>query len=639
MFQIFIKDLFTLMRLRESGSSLLQVTIIGSVLAGLGVYLMQTTQQQNKIVKSAEAKGAYGVLKKEISEALASSETCQMTLQQYFTNPIETDMKQMDVAGIKTMYNSAPTEMYMPDQEMLNLKIKQMKLMMPDDYVADDAMRMQPADLAVFLEPARKVSSANAALGGRDIAVKIPLFMFMMNKRIMMCLSVDAQTVIDALQESCTRLGGTYNATSGICENLHGTNGLVVSEVRDYLCSVSGDSASCNTHPYAGLDCRNYKSPTPVVSDKNNWVLRGIRQDGTPDCACVPVKQCENPANHCKGIDLGTDWCFNDCGEGTKEDGVCAPCDATAWTPDPATRCSGESFTQTNGCGETRPATGTMPDNWLPKASDICEGETFTQYSSCGASPKYNVAGTKDCSCPAIPRSHTWSETIAGKTYNCTEDGGSGSTVLKHKEKLSLSTNAADENQGTSDIECNNGVLTKTEKCSSLPKTLDCQIRYGHRLDQRGPNYASNNQWAWVDNGDSDRDCKTSPGCGIQVGVSCKGDSEINVKYRYKQAGRVSPERETGWSGNNNLFKNGPWSMINDDFKFECEGGGCGVWMNVEVKDPDAKCTLTYQYHNEHFATTPASNGHWSQMVRDVGDDNCEKNSGCGIRASISCTY
>lgn len=640
MFQINVKHLFTFRSLGEKGSSLLQVILIGSVLAGLGVYLMQTTQQQNKIVKSVEAKGAYGVLKKEISEALASSQTCQMTLQQYFDSPIETDMKKMDVPGIKTMHNSVLSEMYMPDQEMFNLKIKQMKLIMPDDYVADDTMRMQTADLAVFIEPARKVSDANASYGGRDIAVKIPLFLFMLNKKIMMCLSLDAQTVIDALMESCTRLGGTYNAVSGVCENLHGTNGKVLGEVRDYLCSASGDSTKCATHPYAGLDCRDHKSPTPVVADKNNWVLRGIRPDGTPNCACIPVKECENPANHCKGIDLGTDWCFNDCGEGTKEDGVCAPCDATAWSPDPATRCEGVSFTQTNGCGETQPSIGTMPDNWSPKATEVCEGETFTQYSSCGAPPKYNVAGTKDCSCPAFPRPHTWSETIAGKTYDCKEDGGSGSTILKHKEKITLSTNASDENQGTADLECNDGVLTKTEKCSSLPKELICRIQYKLYLDKpRESSWASNGIWARVDNGDSDRDCKSNSGCGIRVAVACKGDSEVNVQYMFKQAGKTTPKQETGWSGSNDVFKIGPWSrfIIND--KFECEGGGCGVWMNVDVKDPAAKCTVTYQYHNEHFTTPPASNGTWSQMIKDVGDDNCEKNNGCGIKATISCTY
>jgi len=303
--------------------------------------------------------------------------------------------------------------------------------MMPDDYVADDSMHVQNADLAVFLTSERNVSAANAAYGTRDIAVRIPLSLFMLNKRIMMCLSVDAQTIVDALHESCQRLGGTFNEVSGICENLHGTNGLVIEEVRDHLCSVGEDT--CNTHPYASLDCRNHKSPTPVVADKNNWVLRGLRSDGTPDCACIPVKQCENKADYCKGIDLGTDWCFNDCGEGTKEDGVCAPCNNTDWSPLESTRCEGQAFTQTNGCGESRQATGTMPDNWLPNAFDVCEGETFTQYSSCGAAPRYNVPGTKDCSCPAIDRPYTWSETIAGTKYDCTENGGSGRPYLNTK--------------------------------------------------------------------------------------------------------------------------------------------------------------------------------------------------------------
>lgn len=626
---------------KNTGSSLLQVTLIGAVLAGLGVYLMQTTQQQNKIVKSAEAKGAYGVLKKEISEALASSETCQVTLQQYFNTPIETDMKQIEVPGIKTMLNSAPAEMYMPDQEMFNLKIKQMKLMMPDDYVADDSMRMQMADLAVFIGPAREVSHANAAYGGRDIAVKVPLFLFMMNKKIMMCLSLDAQTVIDALMESCTRLGGTYNAVSGICENLHGTNGKVIGEVRDYLCSVSGDPAQCTTHPYAGLDCRDHKSPTPVVADKNNWVLRGIRQDGTPDCSCIPVKECENPANHCKGIDLGTDWCFNDCGEGTKEDGICAACDKTAWSPDPATRCDGISFTQTNGCGETQPSVGTMPDDWTPKATEICEGETFTQYSSCGAAPRYNVAGTKDCSCPAIPRPHNWSETIAGKTYDCKEDGGSGSTVLNHKETLSLTTNAADEYQGSSYLECNNGILTKTEKCSSLPKTIDCKIYYAYRSYRLTSLTVSQGNWASVEHG-KEKNCD-DPGeyCGIRVGISCTGDDDIRVSYQYKEFNSATPSQTTPWSTPDGVTRWGEWSqmMVPGHSREECNGKMCGVMMSAESKNGLGKCNIIYRHRWRRDSSSYAQNGVWSQKASTNGDDDgCQSTSGCGITASISCS-
>lgn len=623
----------------QQGSSLLQVTVIGAVLAGLGVYLMQTTQQQNKIARTAEAKGAYAVFKKEISEALASSETCQMTLSQYFTSPIETDMKRLDIPGMKTMLNSVPADMYMPGQSMFKLKISKMQLVMPDDYVADDAMRMQNADFAVFLSPERETSSANSAYGAREVAVRIPLFLFMLNKRIMMCLSVDAQTVIDALHESCLRLGGSFNAVSGICENLHGTSGLVIREVRDHLCSTG--VSNCASHPYAGLDCRNHKNPPPVVSGKNNWVLRGLRADGTPDCACVPVKACENPANHCKGIDLGTDWCFNDCGEGTKEDGICAACNRTDWAPDPATRCSGQVFTQTNGCGETQQSTGTMTDNWTPAASTVCAGDTFTQYSSCGAAPRYNVAGTKDCSCPPIARPNTWSETIAGKTYDCVEAGGAGSTRLKHKETLTINTATDADNQGSKTFECKDGALTETANCSSLPKTLSCKLYYQYRSSRKTSSTVAQPNWAIVTHSQEKNCDDAGEYCGIRVGISCTGDDQVKVTYQYKEFNRETPPMDTGWSNKDGTTKWGGWSQMNvpGHHREECNDSGrkCGVKMAAETKEKIGSCTIRYQHRWRKDSSPIGANGAWGEENSPNSEDDGCKSPGCGIWGEIQC--
>lgn len=625
--------------LNQTGSSLLQVIIIGSVLSGLGVYLMQTSQQQNKIVKSAEAKGAYGIIKREISEALASSETCHMTLKQYVDNPFDSSTLDFEIPdGIQTNYNAIRTDMYVAGQSMFNLKIDKMRLRL-DNTVTDDSMHMQTANLSVHLKPERKVSASNQAYGGREVAIQVPIFLILKDKKIVTCLSTDAETILNALHESCTRLGGSFNDSTKICEDLHGDNGLVLREVREHLCSVGvGD---CSKHPYAGFDCRNFKSPTPVVTDKNNWILRGFRADGTPDCACVPVKACENPANHCKGIDLGTDWCFNDCGEGTKEDGICAPCDKTAWAPATDTRCSGENFTQTNGCGETRSAIGTMTDNWMPAASDTCEGETFTQYSSCGASPKYNVAGTKDCSCPALPRPHTWSETISGKTYDCKEKIAAGSTKLKHKGTLSLATDSADENQGTADFECKNGVLTKNEACSSLPKTLECKIFYAYRSHKKTSSTVSQGNWAFVEHG-REENCN-GPGeyCGMRVGISCKGDDDIRVSYQYKEFNNPTPPKTTPWSTPDGQTRWGDWSQMTvpGHSKEECKNKKCGVVMSVESKKGLGKCDIQYRHRWRHGSSSFARNGTWSEAAYSNGDDDgCQSSSGCGITATISCS-
>jgi Skp family chaperone for outer membrane proteins len=48
------------------------------------------------------------------------------------------------------------------------------------------------------------------------------------------------------------------------------------------------------------------------------------------------------------------------------KDAICSSCDKDSWTPDPSTIAQGQTFTQTNGCGETRQATGTkLPESYL----------------------------------------------------------------------------------------------------------------------------------------------------------------------------------------------------------------------------------------------------------------------------------
>ena len=72
----------------------------------------------------------------------------------------------------------------------------------------------------------------------------------------------------------------------------------------------------------------------------------------------------------------------------------------------------------------------------------------------------------------------------------------------------------------------------------------------------------------------------------------------------------------------------------------ECDNTiGCGLRVVAETEDAQWKCDTVYQYHNEksYGLTASQSNGVWSYKKIDADDDNCEKNWGCGIRATIAC--
>src|SRR5687768_9343150 len=84
----------------NSGASMLQVMVLGAAIAGAGAYMLQGVEQQNKIVRTATSRGAFGVMKRELSEALADSVTCEQTLQWGFANEIKTGTKNISVGGI-----------------------------------------------------------------------------------------------------------------------------------------------------------------------------------------------------------------------------------------------------------------------------------------------------------------------------------------------------------------------------------------------------------------------------------------------------------------------------------------------------------------------------------------------------------
>lgn len=91
------------------------------------------------------------------------------------------------------------------------------------------------------------------------------------------------------------------------------------------------------------------------------------------------------------------------------------------WIPSESTVCSGESFTQQDGCGFYRTRTGTKncvtctDSSWSPATSTVCSGESFTQVSNCDNTR--TATGTLNCS----PAKKVWKSLYCG-SLPCVED-------------------------------------------------------------------------------------------------------------------------------------------------------------------------------------------------------------------------
>lgn len=115
--------------------------------------------------------------------------------------------------------------------------------------------------------------------------------------------------------------------------------------------------------------------------------------NGTKNC-CTP--SWTPPAS---GVCSGQTFTQNDgCGGTQAATGTSS---GGAFSPDPSTQCSGTSFSQTNAC-TAQWATGTKTDgyccvdtSWFPDGSRTCSRDSFEQTSNCGRTQ--TVFGTKDC--------------------------------------------------------------------------------------------------------------------------------------------------------------------------------------------------------------------------------------------------
>lgn len=309
-------------RLIQQGFSMVQALVLIGAVSGAGAMIMRNMQEQNKLLKTADVKSSHNALRKELAEAMADTSICYKTFEAGALAPLVSDL------NVSTIKNGSDELIYNTGELHHGLKITSFILDLPQNYPAGypstGTLRIVPATFITKVE--NPDSSQSKSYGGRDINLQIPIHMLVLNERLQTCISSDSGSVLDALIAACEGLLGTYNASTGICENLHGPTSHVAVYLRDYFCSEN--PSTCQAHPYAGRVCnRSAVTPPPTKSlppdVEDNAVIRGFDQDGNVSCACLP-RLCPDPALFCSGTNLGNDWCYQDCPVGTKTTPPCS---------------------------------------------------------------------------------------------------------------------------------------------------------------------------------------------------------------------------------------------------------------------------------------------------------------------------
>jgi hypothetical protein len=616
--------------LNNLGSTLVNVMIAGAAVAAGGVYMMSTMKDQKSISKKANTKAIYSVIRKEIAESLSDGNTCLKTLEWGATNNVTGNF---DVPAVKDGTGQA---LYDSSTTLYNHKISKMKFEV-EDYVAKSGYHFQDSNFTFLVEPLDPKYPGQNIGTGQTLKMSIPLFTMMTDSKISSCLSNDAGSVSDAYKAACEVLGGAYQEGEGTCLGLHGQDSYLYDYLQSYFCS--SNPGNCNKIPMAGKTCLNAN----VGEEYGNAVIAGFDATGNPRCQCLALKSCPNATDkalYCKGTDLGTDGCGNQCGSGTKTDGACAPCTDTTWKPLANNVCAGQAFVQVSNCGNTKNAVGTEAEVYKPLVTQVCNGQKYTATSNCGNTKQQT--GTKACSC-SVPATLSWSETISGTKYNCS--ASSTTSTLQDGQSV-VGVAKTGTNTGSAEFVCSQGSLYATKQiCSSLPKKMDCHIYYKLSFD-RAPGSSQDGGWIVIRN-DATENCGSS-GCYMTVGVACpNSDAEVRVSYALKINGQYSGTVWTPWSGMDGTIQWGPSVMRGTQDNDECSsssyGSGCGIKMTVETRG-GGSCTIDYGWGIENIRKN-ASNGSEASFycTNNYGSPPCEEHGcnegyGCGMTAKLNCS-
>lgn len=351
----------------QSGSTLVQILVAGSVVLGVGGYLLTNTQNQGKLQKFEQNRDEAYQQINQVSDFLTDYENCKATFNQ--TGAL--------TGGLTTIRAKNNSVAYASGAQLKAGKILGFTVL---GYSPSPGTRYREIELKIKFKFNETRVNDTGSFGALEKIYSVPVYMITEDSTVVTCMSNQSHSIQDAMRQSCTEFGGDFNETSGRCENLHGPNGVVLRFTRDNFCA-SGPTCP---HPNRSMACSGVDVRGIA---RGNWVVGGFSASGSLECTCMPVT-CPNPADYCLNKDLDTDWCYQECPRGTW--------DPQDWGPDPSTVCNGQPFSQTNTCGRTRPQTGTYdPGDYGPDPSDVCDGVAFTQTNSCGAT--ISATGTKTC--------------------------------------------------------------------------------------------------------------------------------------------------------------------------------------------------------------------------------------------------
>ena len=315
----------------QQGSILLQAIAITALIAGVAVYSMKNSSTQQKLQKFESNRRITAAQVREIGESLTDWQTCRATLAQ------GGDVS----ATVPNVLTRDGAVAYGPGTMLRGAKILDLTLA---GYTPAAGVRMSRVTMRVRMEFSETRTNDQGSFGSKTKVYDVPIFLITRDNVVQLCMSDEGNVLESAFRFACGEFGGTFNATSGACDNLHGPDGVVFRYPERYLCSEAGSGCP---HPNAGRSCTG--TDVRGVSH-GNWVVSNFDASGGMMCTCMP-RTCENPALFCVGTDMGTDWCTLNCPPATY--------DPVDFAPDPSTVCAGTTFTQTNSCGRTQSAIGT----------------------------------------------------------------------------------------------------------------------------------------------------------------------------------------------------------------------------------------------------------------------------------------
>lgn len=287
--------------LAQLGSASIQMMVASAlVIAGAG-YVASTQLSSKKLGATVDYKRQFLVIKREIGEALIEDQICMATLsrQGALTASVTYD-------GV---YNIAGEPMYEVGSILYGKKILGMRL---EGYEVLDPNEFSIQEVDFVVELGNAAAAPSKIYGSTRSTQKIPLKISTYNNEMVGCSNSLQAEMLLALSSACRALGGTYNAETDRCSDLHGDSGPMMKFAREQLCGA--EDGNCR-HPYenkvcTGVDVRGV--------DWNNWVVSGFNQDTSMSCVCLPVA-CPDPASVCRGTDTGTDHCTLNCPAGTRD--------------------------------------------------------------------------------------------------------------------------------------------------------------------------------------------------------------------------------------------------------------------------------------------------------------------------------